>query len=200
MELFRKFRDKLKHVKYKMYDTYEPYNEEEPLEEKEREWERFDLHDEKGDYYRARGQRIRAIRMNLGLSPAEMAEKLSVPEEYLNNIESGEDDSSKIFIIKDLLLKMFTCFNINPVYIVGGSGKEFLDEEEARFYLNLEHETYPGIMLEILAYAKSSPLISNHFASSLKRIASEMEFWIIKDIDVTSKQEKITVTLPFAGG
>ncbi len=194
MELFRKFRDKLKHVKYKTYETYETYEEAEPPEEKEGEKkrERFDLHDEKGDYYRARGQRIRAVRTKLGLTQKEMAEKLSVPEEYINKIESGEDNSIKTLIIRDLLFKMFTCFNINPIYIVGGIGKEFLDEEEARFYRNMEHEQYPGVMLEILAYAKSSPLVSVNLTAVLKHMAAEMEFWIIKDIDVTNQKETIT--------
>ncbi len=80
---------------------------------KKRKWDRCDI-----------GQRVIAVRDELGLSIAEMATELGYSPPFLYNIVGGK---KKIHV--DFLKKMYDLFRVNSNYLVHGVGSIFLKKE-----------------------------------------------------------------------
>lgn len=76
------------------------------------------------------GERLKNIRRKLGLSQAELGEKLGFSKQYLSNIEADRN-----LMNNDKLVKLLVDFNVNINYLLAGVGEMFntpISNEEFR--------------------------------------------------------------------
>jgi transcriptional regulator with XRE-family HTH domain len=73
------------------------------------------------------GQRIKKIRLQLGLRQKEMAGQLQVPNSYLSDIECGKGNPGHL-----LFFKLTTQFNVSLDYLFHGSGETFLNTQSQK--------------------------------------------------------------------
>lgn len=66
------------------------------------------------------GERLKNIRRKLGLSQAELGEKLGFSKQYLSNIEADRN-----LMNNDKLVKLLVDFNVNINYLLAGVGEMF---------------------------------------------------------------------------
>lgn len=66
------------------------------------------------------GERLKNIRRKLGLSQAELGEKLGFSKQYLSNIEADRN-----LMNNDKLVKLLVDFNVNINYLLAGVGEVF---------------------------------------------------------------------------
>ena len=66
------------------------------------------------------GERLKNIRRKLGLSQAELGEKLGFSKQYLSNIEADRN-----LMNNDNLVKLLVDFNVNINYLLAGVGEMF---------------------------------------------------------------------------
>lgn len=66
------------------------------------------------------GERLKNIRRKLGLSQAELGEKLGFSKQYLSNIEADRN-----LMNNDKLVKLLVDFNVNINYLLASVGEMF---------------------------------------------------------------------------
>ena len=84
------------------------------------------------------GQRIYCIRKELKLTQKEFAEKISLSQAHISELEKGRN-----LITIELVLKLYDSYGIDPGYLLLGEQKKILDSDTKYFiewYLNLKDD------------------------------------------------------------
>lgn len=91
------------------------------------------------------GMRLRAIRMNLGMSQSEFAEILEISDDHYRKVECG---SSGLTVEKVKLL--YESLSIDPTYLIIGERMDEFDLE--RYLVNCSKEQKNKLFKHCLAY------------------------------------------------
>jgi transcriptional regulator with XRE-family HTH domain len=134
------------------------------------------------------GERVKKIRLELGLSQKEMAGELEVPNSYLSDIECGKGNPGHL-----LFFKLTTRLNVSLDYLFHGLGEKFLNtqtkkvpkEETAEDQYVDEIKTIE----DLVWYLKNSSIFYHHIMALASRFQYENEETIKKNIEKLRSQK-----------
>ena len=182
----------LKELLSKFRKPKEPTVDEKALEE-DKKWQQ--LHKSVASYYKERSQRLEDICQHLRLSREELKEKLDITEEMITDFETDYNFSRMmecpVSTYAGMLYKLVTQFSVNPIYLIGGTGKMFLREEEVCHITEFDFGDDNAAVLEYLTYIKLSPELRRRLLEQFKRDAWLVYPFIVRDIQMNvSKMEE----------
>ena len=128
------------------------------------------------------GQRVKKIRLQLGLSQKEMAGELQVPNSYLSDIECGKGNPGHL-----LFFKLTTRFDVSLDYLFHGSGETFLNSQTKK---EAKEETAEDQYVDeiktiedLVWYLKNSSIFFHQIMALASRFQYENEETIKKNIE-----------------
>ncbi len=143
----------------------------------------------KKELVKALGERIKGIRLNLGLTQREFAHKMKMSNTHLSDIETGYSGPGFYFFYR-----ITKYHKVNPLYLLFGKQPVFLEEEEKKQEEEKQEpekraalesldfgENTPRIR-EMLLYFQRSPMVKFAVLSFFSKYIVENTTLIQKDI------------------
>ena len=107
----------------------------------------------KKELVKALGERVRGIRLNLGLTQGEFAHRMKMSNTHLSDIETGYSGPGFYFFYR-----ITKYHKVNPLYLLFGKQPIFLEEEEKK-QEEEKQETGKRAPLETLDFGENTPRI-----------------------------------------
>lgn len=121
------------------------------------------------------GERVKKIRRELAISQKDFAAKLNIAASFLSEIESGKTKPGYNFLVK-----LAAEFDVNPSWILLGTGSMFINRTppigEDEFGIHTES------IKELLWYFKRSPLVRLSVTAFASKFLLDNEAIIKRDI------------------
>lgn len=129
------------------------------------------------------GERIKKIRRELAVSQKDFAAKLNIAASFLSEIESGKTKPGYNFLVK-----LAAEFDVNPTWILLGTGPMFIKEvpaiSEGDFGIHTES------IKELLWYFRHSPLVRLSVMAFASKFLLDNEAIIKKDIKMNEPEKE----------
>jgi transcriptional regulator with XRE-family HTH domain len=129
------------------------------------------------------GERIKKIRRELAVSQKDFAAKLNIAASFLSEIESGKTKPGYNFLVK-----LAAEFDVNPTWILLGTGPMFI--KEAPSIGEDDYGIHTESIKELLWYFKRSPLVRLSVTAFASKFLLDNEAIIKKDIKKNKPEEE----------
>lgn len=128
------------------------------------------------------GNRVKSVRSQLHLSQKELAVKLKIAGSYLSEIESGKTRPGF-----DFFYKTSKILNINPLYLLHGSGSIFQEAENSWHY-KIDFGSLNPEIKELIWYMNQAPTVAHAILEFFSRYLYNNHDLI--DIEINRSREK----------
>jgi len=136
------------------------------------------------EYILETGKRIQAVRHHFKMLQKDFADALGVSNSSLSDMENGA-----IKPRYELIINMALKYRVNMNYLILGTGKMFLDEEENSLPIEIKPENQ-YFAKYLLDYINRSKLVKSFLENQLQIYLIEKRDLLVKEIESMKKWEK----------